>query len=515
MRGWNVLGPPAGASIGAIARRARQRVLTRDDRRGRPRRGVGHLDQHRQPASRRPVRRRAGRAQPRGELRGQGEGTRRRRAADRRCGCRDRRRRRIADRARRGAARGRGGDLRVDLPHRRAPAAAVRDHRHERQDVRRLPAARHPRPARARRRSQHDRGAPHRRPRRAQFAHDARGHRDARHARPDARERGARGHDRGQRAGTDLEPRRRARVRRRVVPEPQPRPPRRLRRHGRVLRGEAAAVRPRARQARRRLARQRMGTAGRRGRRIPVTTIASTPGVERGVDDRVPRRIGGWLVLRAPRPRRPRAHDLGARTRPAHGGERRARDRHARRGRIRARGHRPRARPGRRHPGVPARSHRADPARRRAGGLRRLRPQPRRVRDHARGDPPVHDGPPDHGVRRGRRPRRHEARRDGPDRLAARRRPRHHRLQPAHRGPGRDPRDPDRGRRHGRRSSQSSTRCRPRPRPIRTAVGLAREGDSILWAGPGHEDYIEIGGAEAPFNAREEAHAALREAGWA
>jgi UDP-N-acetylmuramoyl-L-alanyl-D-glutamate--2,6-diaminopimelate ligase len=50
---------------------------------------------------------------------------------------------------------------------------------------------------------------------------------------------------------------------------------------------------------------------------------------------------------------------------------------------------------------------------------------------------------------------------------------------------------------------------------IRTAVRLAREGDTILWAGPGHEDTIEIAGTSLPFNAREEAHAALREAGWA
>ena len=50
---------------------------------------------------------------------------------------------------------------------------------------------------------------------------------------------------------------------------------------------------------------------------------------------------------------------------------------------------------------------------------------------------------------------------------------------------------------------------------IRRAVGLAREGDSILWAGPGHENTIEIAGQKLPFNAREEAHAALREAGWA
>jgi UDP-N-acetylmuramoyl-L-alanyl-D-glutamate--2,6-diaminopimelate ligase len=46
-------------------------------------------------------------------------------------------------------------------------------------------------------------------------------------------------------------------------------------------------------------------------------------------------------------------------------------------------------------------------------------------------------------------------------------------------------------------------------------VRLAREGDSILWAGPGHENAIEIGGEKLPFNAREEARTALLEAGWA
>ena len=52
-------------------------------------------------------------------------------------------------------------------------------------------------------------------------------------------------------------------------------------------------------------------------------------------------------------------------------------------------------------------------------------------------------------------------------------------------------------------------------RAIRTAVGLAQEGDTILWAGPGHEDYIDLQGEKIPFSARDEARAALREAGWA
>ena len=50
---------------------------------------------------------------------------------------------------------------------------------------------------------------------------------------------------------------------------------------------------------------------------------------------------------------------------------------------------------------------------------------------------------------------------------------------------------------------------------IRKAVSVAREGDSILWAGPGHQDYRDIRGVRTPYSARDEARAALREAGWA
>ncbi|SMH30401.1 UDP-N-acetylmuramoylalanyl-D-glutamate--2,6-diaminopimelate ligase [Rathayibacter oskolensis] len=52
-------------------------------------------------------------------------------------------------------------------------------------------------------------------------------------------------------------------------------------------------------------------------------------------------------------------------------------------------------------------------------------------------------------------------------------------------------------------------------RAIRVAVGLAEEGDSILWAGPGHQNYRDIQGVRTPYSARAEARAALREAGWA
>lgn len=54
----------------------------------------------------------------------------------------------------------------------------------------------------------------------------------------------------------------------------------------------------------------------------------------------------------------------------------------------------------------------------------------------------------------------------------------------------------------------------PPEHAIRHAVTLASEGDSILWAGPGHQDYRDIEGVRTPYSARAEARAALREAGW-
>ncbi|MBN9180994.1 MAG: UDP-N-acetylmuramoyl-L-alanyl-D-glutamate--2,6-diaminopimelate ligase, partial [Microbacterium sp.] len=52
----------------------------------------------------------------------------------------------------------------------------------------------------------------------------------------------------------------------------------------------------------------------------------------------------------------------------------------------------------------------------------------------------------------------------------------------------------------------------PPEQAIRVAVGLAREGDSILWAGPGHQDYRDIRGMRTPYSARELARRALRAA---
>jgi UDP-N-acetylmuramoyl-L-alanyl-D-glutamate--2,6-diaminopimelate ligase len=49
---------------------------------------------------------------------------------------------------------------------------------------------------------------------------------------------------------------------------------------------------------------------------------------------------------------------------------------------------------------------------------------------------------------------------------------------------------------------------------IRAAIALARPGDSVLWAGPGHEDHVDIQGEKIPYSARDDARTALREAGW-
>jgi UDP-N-acetylmuramoyl-L-alanyl-D-glutamate--2,6-diaminopimelate ligase len=55
----------------------------------------------------------------------------------------------------------------------------------------------------------------------------------------------------------------------------------------------------------------------------------------------------------------------------------------------------------------------------------------------------------------------------------------------------------------------------PDPRDaFRKALSLAGEGDVVLYAGPGHEDYQEVAGERIPYSAREDARLALREAGW-
>lgn len=54
----------------------------------------------------------------------------------------------------------------------------------------------------------------------------------------------------------------------------------------------------------------------------------------------------------------------------------------------------------------------------------------------------------------------------------------------------------------------------PPERAIIEAVARVGEGDAILWAGPGHQDYRDIRGVRTPYSARELARRALRDAGW-
>ena len=49
---------------------------------------------------------------------------------------------------------------------------------------------------------------------------------------------------------------------------------------------------------------------------------------------------------------------------------------------------------------------------------------------------------------------------------------------------------------------------------VRFALEGAQRGDTILYAGPGHEDYQEIRGQKFPYDAREDVRQALRDAGW-
>ena len=49
---------------------------------------------------------------------------------------------------------------------------------------------------------------------------------------------------------------------------------------------------------------------------------------------------------------------------------------------------------------------------------------------------------------------------------------------------------------------------------LRQAIALAEPNDTILYAGPGHEEYQEISGVKHPYSARDDARLALLEAGW-
>ncbi|WP_396668582.1 Mur ligase family protein [Microbacterium sp. R86528] len=54
----------------------------------------------------------------------------------------------------------------------------------------------------------------------------------------------------------------------------------------------------------------------------------------------------------------------------------------------------------------------------------------------------------------------------------------------------------------------------PPERAILEAIALVSDGDAILWAGPGHQDYRDVRGMRQPYSARELSRRALQAAGW-
>lgn len=69
----------------------------------------------------------------------------------------------------------------------------------------------------------------------------------------------------------------------------------------------------------------------------------------------------------------------------------------------------------------------------------------------------------------------------------------------------------------GAHSAGTSAEIHEYPAPedaIRAAVSMLGDGDAILWAGPGHQDYREINGVRTPFSARVIARQALADADW-
>lgn len=69
----------------------------------------------------------------------------------------------------------------------------------------------------------------------------------------------------------------------------------------------------------------------------------------------------------------------------------------------------------------------------------------------------------------------------------------------------------------GARGAMSATEIieiSPPERAIVEAISRVGDGDAILWAGPGHQDYRDIRGARVPYSARELARRALAAAGW-
>jgi UDP-N-acetylmuramoyl-L-alanyl-D-glutamate--2,6-diaminopimelate ligase len=69
----------------------------------------------------------------------------------------------------------------------------------------------------------------------------------------------------------------------------------------------------------------------------------------------------------------------------------------------------------------------------------------------------------------------------------------------------------------GARAAKTSADIREVADPrdaVRLAISLATTGDAILYAGPGHEDYRDVGTERIAYSAREDMRLALSEAGW-
>ncbi len=282
-------------------------------------------------------------------------------------------------------------------------------------------------------------------------------------------------------------------LRGRHLHEPVARPPRLPPRPRRLLRGEGVALHPGLRRrSRRQPRRPPWGRAGRPG-----------PRADRGLLARRRHRASRWA-------RRPAGS--GGAAQPVELAAGRALQREQRLAAATAAARlgidvrHDRRRPVERAAGARAlRAGRRGPAVR---GARRLRPQARRARRRPRGRPRGSRRRPGAGrVRRGRRPRPHQAGRDGrgggspgrsgtPDLRQPERRGSagHHRRHPVRAWPTRP-------------APSSSPTARP---PSRLAIAEASPGDVVLIAGKGHEAVQVVGDEELPFDDREVARAALR-----
>ena len=306
------------------------------------------------------------------------------------------------------------------------------------------------------------------------------------------------------------------------VHQPHPRSPRRLRRHARVLRGEAAALPARPRPARGDLA--RLGR--RRSRSSPAARCPSS---------RSARPRSRPTRMRPPAPTGSSRSSTSDRPAPSSGSRHRdgrslttivpviGRHMAANAGlaivmileaRLRVGPHRRRPRARRRHRRLPPRPHRAGLGRARPGRLRRLRPLPRRVREDARRRAARDARQGAHALRRRRRPRRDEASRHGSHGRGGQRHPRGHRPPPALREHRHDPRHPHRGR------APSATRCRdPRvlaARASRSSRPSSSSATATRSCGPDPDTRTTAtsAGSARPYSARELARRALRDAGW-